>query len=839
MVPSLRRRIISRIGRLFGLHPDVSGLISGAFRLVNPKNSALPTENLPLVSRVIASGLWNYSFFQFYPNFSRPFWAERQYDVGDPAYLPRAGSPISVNLTHRTWMGLRSPSGTSFGLVDPAGSLSPVIGYYSIEMGLLERRPDGDHLSLAVKKNDFEVKQELVRHLPVPRTIYRSENLRVRWTVAGSSDNPNVLLSSLQYRYEGKHQAWLVLGIRPFNPEGPASLARIRYTPGDAALGGGIVELNGLRELKLLTTPDRVLLSNLAQGDAYYHGSELRHIDCDMGVATAALLFPLDRNTKGEVAFIARSYEREILSSTDEQLIRTLLQDSGTVKRKRAAKLRENLKYMSEYRVRRKTKRLKNLDTAAVFDPHGSVILKTATVSSGIGRTVRRWEGLLDRGAAFQCARNSWTEAAQVFSGHLLSLQTGTSITPGVFTYRLFWFRDAAFMLSSLLAWNFVEETDRVIHTYSNRIDRRGFFRSQEGEWDSNGQALWTLAEYARHTGAHKFLRKIFPLMVKGSDWILRKRREGYEHRLMPSGFSAEHLGPADFYYWDNLWSIGGLERTVEIARRFGETKTASRLAEGLEYYRKDILELSAEDRRRLGILPAAPGRGIDGGIIGSVCLLYPLELKLFPEDEVRRTIETIYTHFFPEGLFYQPVIHSGYNIYLSIQVAQCFFRLGNIDRAREILKTVLRRRTDLWTYPEAVHPRTGGGVMGDGYHGWAFAEILMLLRVFAAYRRDTTLEIFSGLRKRELFGGPLKFGPFPMDGSKLSMSGSLSEKSGELMIEYPDVSATGAERLHVHLPLEPRVLGSIRVEGARVIGGEDRLLKLGDLSDRIRLKYG
>ena len=72
MKPTFRRRLVSRIGRMVGLHPDVSGLISGALKLANPKNAALPLENVPLVSRVIASGLWNYSFFQFYPNFARP-----------------------------------------------------------------------------------------------------------------------------------------------------------------------------------------------------------------------------------------------------------------------------------------------------------------------------------------------------------------------------------------------------------------------------------------------------------------------------------------------------------------------------------------------------------------------------------------------------------------------------------------------------------------------------------------------------------------------------------------------------------------------------------------------
>jgi hypothetical protein len=36
---------------------------------------------------------------------------------------------------------------------------------------------------------------------------------------------------------------------------------------------------------------------------------------------------------------------------------------------------------------------------------------------------------------------------------------------------------------------------------------------------------------------------------------------------------------------------------------------------------------------------------------------------------------------------------------------------------------------TPTWTWPEAIHPRIGGGCMGDGHHGWAAAEVLSFVR--------------------------------------------------------------------------------------------------------------
>lgn len=878
MKPTLRRRVLRRLGRLIGLHPDVGGLIAGALKLANPRNAALPLENVPLVSRVIASGLWNYSFFQFYAHFARPYWARRQYDVMDPSYLPRAGSPLSVNLTHRTWMGVRGPGGTTFGIVDPAGSFSPVVGYYTIEVGLLEHTPDGDQLSLATQ-GDLAISQTTVRGTPIPRTRYRlGDRFRARWTVAGSSENPEIMLASLRYEYSGPYPASIVLGVRPFNPEGPALISEIEYIP-VAEYPGGMLQLNGLREINLLSEPGDVRLSNLEGGDAYYQGEPRNAIECSRGICTAALHFPIASATeiaaarakgglsaeklsgqvarprmKGEIAFLARSYEREVLSGADEEMIRSFLTTSGTIESRRGERIRKNLKKLSSISIpgkKKKTKRIKNLHTDAIFDPQRRVILKNGTASAGIDRSMRKWNALMRRGASFRCGRELWNDAARVFQGHLISLQTGTNITPGVYTYRLFWFRDAAYMLSALVAWNYTEEAERVMNTYPRRIDKKGFYKSQDGEWDSNGQALWTIEYFARNTDNRRYLEDNFEDMVRGCDWIAKKRREGYESKLMPAGFSAEHLGAADFYYWDNLWSLAGLERTVAAARVLNRTAESARLAEELEYYKRDFLECSAPDRERLGFLPAAPGRELDGGAIGGLPLLYPQELDLLPPEEVRRTIFAIYENLFPEGLFLQAVIHSGYNVYLSVQVAQCMFRLGEVGKARRILKEVLRRRSELWTYPEALHPRSGGGVMGDGYHGWAFAEILLLLREFVLHRRGYTVHVFRGMRARELMGADLEFGPFPMDGAAVSIRGRLGSDSGELTIELPGWANTGAAFLELHLPPRLRLAEKerLQIEGGRLLAAAPQAvedvreatlrIEVQARTERVHLRYG
>ena len=65
---------------------------------------------------------------------------------------------------------------------------------------------------------------------------------------------------------------------------------------------------------------------------------------------------------------------------------------------------------------------------------------------------------------------------------------------PGPYTYRRFWFRDACLMLNALMALNLKEKSRAIIDDFDRRRTMGGYFKSQTGEWDSNGQVLWIMA---------------------------------------------------------------------------------------------------------------------------------------------------------------------------------------------------------------------------------------------------------------------------------------------------------------------------------------------------------
>ena len=797
---SLLGSIVRRVFKWIGLHPDVGPLISGGFKLTNPGQAALPVENLHFASKIIASGMWNYSFFQFYRNFVGPYWVERQYNPHDLSFIPRTFSLLSVNMTHRTWMGFRGASSEEFGLVDPAGAISPVIGYYSLEVAL---REDGQ-LKLPTR-GEIPMKHKLLRDLPVPETRMSTKKGQVRVRTAGGLGE--LALVEIEHRLPPGEKIEICLGVRPFNPEGTTLIHSMRAVPHGK---GTLLYLNDRPEIYLPQPPDAMHLSNLAGGDAYFTEEESDELTCPAGLVTANLIFRV--KGRGHITLVARCYRREEKPRERWELP---LPETRPTEPPRKKKRKKKRRRRPEILIPSEEKEFLR----------GSTRLGHEGVRAAITDSVSLWRRHVRAGAKFKSARKTWNRAARIYNGYMLTLARNHEITPGVFTYRSFFYRDAAFMLHALINWNYIPEAERILNTYRHRQLRNGFFRSQDGEWDSNGQAIWSLMDYYRRTGDHKFLERNYSSIRLGAEWILRKRTAGLEKKVLPPGFSAEHLGPADHYYWDNLWSIAGLREAAYAAKIIGRGYREQRWNEEATRYTEALLEVSAVDRERHGLLTAAPGRPVDSGMIGSICMIYPLELDILPPDEARRTIRTVYREFFTKDLFFHPIIHSGYNLYLSLHVAQCLFRLGEVRPARRIFNRVLDKRSFLWTYPEAIHPHTGGGVMGDGFHGWAFAEVLNLLRQFTVYREHETLVLFRGLRRKELFGADLEFGPFPVEGLQVTVKGRLEAKSGFLRIQLPSVTATDLRRVELHIPglgrLQPRlqcVGADIRLEAGVLI---------------------
>ncbi len=424
------------------------------------------------------------------------------------------------------------------------------------------------------------------------------------------------------------------------------------------------------------------------------------------------------------------------------------------------------------------------------------------------------WNALLDEGTEIVTPDEHVNSLVRASVSTLLLLTDGDSITPGPWTYHQFWFRDAAIMLRALDAYGFHSQVRAVIGSFPSLQERSGYFRSQQGEWDSNGEALWTVWQHAVLAGEASFGPDLEEALKKGALWIARKRREDPEKfpGLMPPGLSAEHLGLSDRYFWDNWWSAAGLEAYARLSRLGGRKAEEESARSELAEYREDTERAvtSAGETNGIDVIPAGPERGIDCGMIGSCAPWYPLQLYPPHDERMRRTLEALEDRFFHQGLFFQEFIHSGMNPYLTLQIAQAWLYAGERERFWRLCADVFAQASPTLNYPEAIHPLTGGGTMGDGHHGWAAAEIALAMR--SAFVRETwtadsdtpRLVLLGGIpRHWFLSGGRFAIRRAPVPGGVITLDGVISEGRCALDIDFEKLTDWGAEEWNVQIPGE------------------------------------
>lgn len=404
-----------------------------------------------------------------------------------------------------------------------------------------------------------------------------------------------------------------------------------------------------------------------------------------------------------------------------------------------------------------------------------------------------------------------------------LVLHSPGEVYPGPYTYKRFWFRDAAFILHALLCVGLADRVERVLDTFPRRQTATGLFHSQEGEWDSNGEALWILRRYCELTGRGpkpEWRRSV----ERGARWIQRNRLpadgDGLHAGLLPPGFSAEHLGPNDYYYWDDFWGIAGLGAASELLRPPGG-EAPSPFREEAERFRGAVDRSLARVAPRLGRagMPASPHRRLDSGAVGSLAAGYPLQIFAPRDERLLDTAEFLLDRCLVNGGFYQDIIHSGVNPYLTLHVAQVLLRAGD-ERFQGLVRTVARLASPTGQWPEAVHPRTGGGCMGDGHHVWASAEWVLMIRNMFAREEGDRLVLAAGVLPEWLAEGEeISLGPLPTSFGDVTVE--ILPRTGGAQVRWSGAFRGAPSRVEVRLPGFAPVEAPAE-EGSALLGPEE-----------------
>src|SRR5690606_20212921 len=270
---------------------------------------------------------------------------------------------------------------------------------------------------------------------------------------------------------------------------------------------------------------------------------------------------------------------------------------------------------------------------------------------------------------------------------------------------------------------------------------------------------------------------------------------------LLPPGFSAEHLGLNDYYYWDDFWGVAGLRAAAELLRD-RDADNASECEEGADNFSAAIERSLRSCEERLGrpAMPASPYRRLDAGAVGSLAVGYPLQ-DCEPQDpRLLDCVDYLMSECFVHGAFFQDMIHSGVNAYLSLEIAQILLRAGD-PRYLEVIDAVASLASPTGQWPEAIHPRTRGGCMGDGHHVWAAAEWVLMIRNLFVREEGDTLILAAGIPERWLaVDKEVSFGPAPTDFGTVSMQ-LLRQQDGSIRLAWDCVWRQETPAVVVRLP--------------------------------------
>jgi len=704
---SITQSLVKFLAARFHIPPDALDYFFASSHIGRGAETALPypAELISMGARLFTRGWLNNKFFPTNRDWILPYWAERQFDPTDPGFIPRGLNIHTINYTHRDWTMIGNPQRKREAIVDPRGWVTPWFDGWSLDVWL----EVDDKLFAPSRLADSEIEQSLRENLPIVVTTFRAGDWRVRlesFCIEQDAREFVVEQISVENLSHAQQHATLYLAVRPLNPEGVGLVNDIVIASGAKQSPYTTAILINRAPGVFLPQPDAVACSDFDGGDVALvlpklNGKTRAH--CDAGLATAVAAYHIELGANENKTITAlMPMEREELDEDESPNYKLPITN-----------------YKSDLR----------------------------------SETISIWREQMARGMRVRLPDEQLQNAFDANKAFLLLLHDGESITPGPWLYHQFWFRDAAYMLNALDKLGYHDESQQVIERFGRRLQKDGYMRATEGEWDSNGAAIWSMVEHARLSGDKNLLSGNYWGLLRMASWINSKRQKSKDksqksdrvphYGLLPPGPSAEHLGPSDYFYWDDFWGLAGLRDATQVAEWLQQTEDAKKLRANYESFRADVDASLVVAAQRLGraAMPASPYRRLDAGMIANLAALYPLRLFDAHDPRIVDTIAALQEVAWMEDAYFSHVGHSALGTYLSLHVAQCLLFQRNPD-AWKIINWVMRHASPTFTWAEGIHPITRCGGMGDGHHGWALADFLLVVRNVLLFEENDHLVI-------------------------------------------------------------------------------------------------
>lgn len=251
----------------------------------------------------------------------------------------------------------------------------------------------------------------------------------------------------------------------------------------------------------------------------------------------------------------------------------------------------------------------------------------TANVRTWLKRTEAYWQGVMERAARIEVPCRKATEALKAAHVCQLIANDRGEVHGGEDFYDVFYIRDGAYQVMELEEAGFMDAAAKAIERYLVRQRDDGRFESQKGQFDANGQAVWTLWQYYKMTHDRAFLKRVYPQMQRAVQWTRQTRRTTvapFAGVLPQAPADGECLWEAQNQIVGyDLWNLRAMLCTADAARILGKDKEARELMAEAEAYRTDI----DAAWKKTGLAHFPPSWEKDGTHWGNTETLWPTEL--------------------------------------------------------------------------------------------------------------------------------------------------------------------------------------------------------------------
>ena len=373
-----------------------------------------------------------------------------------------------------------------------------------------------------------------------------------------------------------------------------------------------------------------------------------------------------------------------------------------------------------------------------------------------VRETLEWWASRVGK-VKLRCPLPSIQACFQASLGYILVGKDEAQLHPGPLAYDNFWYRDSAYMLAALNRAGLARAARDTVDALAGWQLPEGKFPSivnlagkcvGPDEWDSQGQAMFSIVDHFRFTGDKEWLQGKLPVLEKSRAFLesLRSRRLGPkwkgrpEEGILPPSVSAEDLGSGAWHhYWDDFWAVLGLREGAEAFRVSGDSAGAERFrslaGELLHAVDRSVGRLVRS--KKIHWIPNGP-EDLEGTSMarGTSPAVWPGDLYPEPGKLVYSSFDEYWKRWIePYGGAY---FHQGRIWPYGMELAQCYVVLGERERAWKMLLWHLEHQTlpGVYAWGEQVRVKGHSFQSGDMPHCWVAADYVNLARSLFLFER-------------------------------------------------------------------------------------------------------